>query len=113
MGLTVTCVDEGNLTTCKVNQLGPLQTVVGNNLATLEAHGQLQNHEWMQTFLLAPLEQHRTGIVQKSRNRTRQHWYVHEISWLFNVIVQVLNIHWNGAMEMIVTVVNGCEKQRM
>jgi len=26
VGLTVTCVDEGNLTTCKVNQLGPLQT---------------------------------------------------------------------------------------
>ena len=62
-------------------------------------------------FFVGPLEQHRTGIVQKSRNRTRQHWYVHEISWLFNVIVQVLNIHWNGAMEMIVTVVNGCEKQ--
>jgi len=26
VGLTVTSVDEGNLTTCKVNQLGPLQT---------------------------------------------------------------------------------------
>jgi len=85
VGLTVTSVDEGNLTSCKVNQLGPLQTArkqrsyIGSSWTAPKAW---MDADFLCTFLLAPLVQHRTGTVQWGRNNTRLNWYVHELSFM-------------------------------
>jgi len=58
VGLTVTSVDEGNLTSCKVNQLGPLQTArkqrsyIGSSWTAPKAW---MDADFLCTFLLAPL----------------------------------------------------------